>query len=385
MTPRNRLKRRVRWAWSKKPDLRGDVGQWLAVEDPVARDLEATRHDVGVRRDPERRLEAPGEMGRAGTEQLGRRRHRHGLEQVQIQVRAEGLDRRVGFVSVPPHLIGGRHPAHGLADPLRDQMESRLGLECVIDTSQRIVERRHRVSQRDVRQRRPVHRRPDERLADDRRLDVDDAFAVAVGVDRSAVVDDVGRKDRHDGRLGALRPPIEVVADRALVDQEHASRRRGCGPGRRARHGGREGPRGRPGPAASRRGRCRATRPGPMVTAGSYKTVRRVACLRSRRGMACRFARVRVRVHGHTRPEQHPAVGVGRGVRIASVLAACARHGARRRAAGHPGRGRPGRLDHLGPVARPGDEGRRVDLPPLPCLAGRGRGRASSGRLRLGR
>ena len=57
----------------EEADLGGDVRQWLAVEDAIAGGLEATADDVGVRRDPERRLEAPGEMGRVAPRSSARR------------------------------------------------------------------------------------------------------------------------------------------------------------------------------------------------------------------------------------------------------------------------------------------------------------------------
>ena len=61
---------------------------------------------------------------------------------------------------------------------------------------------------------------PIELLAEDARLEVEDALAEAAARRRPAVVDDVRRQDRHHRRLGAVRVAVEVVADRAVVDDE---------------------------------------------------------------------------------------------------------------------------------------------------------------------
>ena len=144
VTPRNRLKRWVRWAWSKKPtSVATSAKGWPArIRSRAA--SSRRRDDVGVRRDAEGRREAPGEMGRADAEDLGGGRDRDRLEEVVVEVGAEGLDGRVGRLADPGARRASRGRAHRATDPFGDVVQSRLRLERVIDAAEGAIERRDR-------------------------------------------------------------------------------------------------------------------------------------------------------------------------------------------------------------------------------------------------
>ena len=56
-----------------EPDLDGDVRERLSAEDPIARSLESSSDDVGVRGDPEGTWEGPRKLRRRRTDRRCRR------------------------------------------------------------------------------------------------------------------------------------------------------------------------------------------------------------------------------------------------------------------------------------------------------------------------
>ena len=206
--------------------------------------------------------------GRGGrVEPEGGRRvgHGDGLEQAVVEVRRAAPQRG------PARRRFGRRAdrlAERRPDPLGDEGEPRLGLERVVGVAEGVVERRRRRAGAPGRRRRA--RRPPARSRRSPRtlgLEVEDPLAIAAGrAGRPSWTTCGGRSD--DRRpLGRTLVPIEVVADRAVVDDEQRPRRRGCGAGRRARRSARGGPRERPATGGfqartvARRRRSRRRRP----------------------------------------------------------------------------------------------------------------------------
>ena len=66
-----------------------DVREWLAGEDPIAGGFEATPEKIGMRRDPERSREGPGDAGRSDTDYRGRIGQGRRFEEASIEVVAE--------------------------------------------------------------------------------------------------------------------------------------------------------------------------------------------------------------------------------------------------------------------------------------------------------
>ena len=197
-------------------DLCGDVGEGLPAEEALARSLQASAKDVRMRRDPEDRGERAREL--RGASANGSRRGGDGdaLEQVRVQESPHAL-----------RLIRGRHErpvgtrlAERGRDPFDDEREPRLGFELAIGAGERIVERGDLRPEAGVRNDRPIDGGTDDALTEDVRLQVQHPLTKAPACGPAAVMDHLRREDRHHGRLGAAVPPVEVIADRPVVDDE---------------------------------------------------------------------------------------------------------------------------------------------------------------------
>ena len=133
----------------EEADLGRDVGQGLAGEDPVAGSFQPAADDVGVRGDAEGGREASGEVGRAHAEDLRRGGDRDGLEEVVVQVGAEGLDGRIGGSRIRALLCA-------LADaPITRRIRSATSWSRVSASSESSMQARARSSS-DTARRRPV-------------------------------------------------------------------------------------------------------------------------------------------------------------------------------------------------------------------------------------
>jgi hypothetical protein len=122
-----------------------------------------------------------------------------------------------------PPVVPGDLPERD-PDLLGQQVESGFRQERVVDAGQRIVQAGDVPPQGRVGELGPVDRRADQVPADERRLEVQDPLAVSGTVGGSAVMDHVRRKHRHHRATSAAGPPIEVIPDRPLVDDEERPR-----------------------------------------------------------------------------------------------------------------------------------------------------------------
>ena len=106
-------------------------------------------------------------------------------------------------------------------EPRADDGERGLGLERAVGILQRAVERAEPANERHVLDVGIVDGSADQAFVEDLGAEVEHALAEPGAGRRPAVVHDVRRQDRHPGPGGAAMPGLEVVPDRALVDDEH--------------------------------------------------------------------------------------------------------------------------------------------------------------------
>src|SRR5205814_9960924 len=102
--------------------------------------LEPATDDIRVRGNAEGRREATGEVGRTDAERVRRGGDRDRLEEVVVEVGAEGLDRCVDDSRVRTLVCARAMRAHRMTDPLRHAVEPGLRLKCIVDTAERAIE-----------------------------------------------------------------------------------------------------------------------------------------------------------------------------------------------------------------------------------------------------
>jgi threonine/homoserine/homoserine lactone efflux protein len=197
-------------------DFGRHVRQRLTAEDPLARRLQAPAEDIGVRRDPERRRERTGNLGRPGADRSGGRGDRDRLEQVRVEMGAQAL----GEIRPDDRSIVGGRLAEHMADPLGHERQTRLGLEEVVRAGERVVNCGHGVPERGIGQDGTIDRTADQVLAEQARLEVEHPFPEPRARRSPAIVDDVRRKHRHPGPTGGPGPTVELVDDCPVVDDE---------------------------------------------------------------------------------------------------------------------------------------------------------------------
>ncbi|GAA3064616.1 hypothetical protein GCM10010464_31290 [Pseudonocardia yunnanensis] len=196
-----------------EPDGDRDVGGRLTVEQATTGGLDAAAGEVAVWREPVGAGEAADQVGRVRVQQggcvaQGESRHGVGVEQVP-QVRGEP----VGCG------LGGRC-AQVPADPVADQREPALGLQRGTAGLEGLVQLVDAGAQQRVVEGRGVDRGADQRLVEDLRVDVEHPFTEAV---LGGGPPGVGHVRRQQGHRRSQRPVlvvVQVVADRALVDDE---------------------------------------------------------------------------------------------------------------------------------------------------------------------
>lgn len=199
-----------------KADLRRHVGERLTAEDPVAGGLEPATEDVRVGREPEDGRERSGSLGRAGADRGGRGPDRDRLEEVRVEVGAEML----GQLGSGENGTIRLRLTEGTPDLLDDERQAGLGFEQVVDAGERIVEGRHAVPKATLRDDGLVDGPADQMLAEGRGFEVEDALAEPGRRGRPAVVDDMRWEDADPCLARGVRRPVQLVADRSVVDDE---------------------------------------------------------------------------------------------------------------------------------------------------------------------
>ena len=105
-------------------------------------------------------------------------------------------------------------------EALLDQGEAALGLQGFLTVGQYVVELVNALPEYGIDELRVVYRGTDQACAEPVGFQVEDSFAEAGGVDRSAVVGDVGRQQRDLGLGEAVFAVVQVVTDDAFVDDQ---------------------------------------------------------------------------------------------------------------------------------------------------------------------
>lgn len=200
----------------EEANLGGDIGERLPAQDAVAGRVEAPSDQADVRRDAVGLGERTGQLRRAGSQLPCEGGHRHRFERVGVEERADLL----GEVKATTRGQPRRRVAQTRADALGDECQAGLRFEDVVEAAQRGVECRDPPVEGAVRDDREVHRRADQVFAEHARVEVEHTLLEATASRRSPVVDYVRRKDRDHRWLRAALTAVEVVADRAVVDDE---------------------------------------------------------------------------------------------------------------------------------------------------------------------
>ena len=201
-------------------DGRGDIGERLSSQDPVARRVQAATDHIAVRWDPERAAERARELCRSRTHAQRGGGHGRWLEQVGIEVGAKHL-REIVAITWP--LIGSPI-AERLPDALGYERESGLRLERIVPAAEQVVQGADLATKRISANIGPIDGGPDQPLRQEAGLEVEHSLAIPVRGARPAVVNDVRRQDADRGSIRTSGTTIEVVADRAVVDDEQRPR-----------------------------------------------------------------------------------------------------------------------------------------------------------------
>jgi hypothetical protein len=200
-----------------EPDGDRDIGGRFAGEQAGASGLDAAPGEVAMGREPVRAGEAPHQVGRVGVQQGGGIAQHEpwdgaGIEQVP-QVRGEpvgrGLDRRCAQVPT---------------DPVADQGEPALGLERGAAHVERPVQLVDARAEQPVVEARGADGGTGQRLVEDSGVDVQHALAEAVLGGRPPGMRHVGREQRDRRAQRPVLMVVQVVTDRALVDDEQRPR-----------------------------------------------------------------------------------------------------------------------------------------------------------------
>ena len=192
----------------------------LSVQQSPPRGLDPTGEEVAVRRDAEPAGEAPDEMRRRHVEDVSCLRQRQRFEAVLIEEVPEiGRDAvvgsRVGRVDPIAEVLGEARAHHG---------EHRLRREGFIRISQGAMEHVEVPNERRILDVGIVDGPADQPLDQNVGPEVEHSLAESRRAGGSSIVHDVRRQDRHPGAGGAAMSSLEVVTDRALVDDEHRPR-----------------------------------------------------------------------------------------------------------------------------------------------------------------
>ena len=170
-----------------------------------------------MRRDPERSREAPHEMGGGRMEEVSGVVQGDALEEVLVEqvpeIGGELLVRAVHHRFRPLTEVPPQPEAHA--------HERRLRRECLGRVSEEPVERSELANEPRILDVGIVHGPTDQVVVEDVAPDVENPLAEPGAGGRSPVVHDMRRQDRHSSAGGATVPPLQVVPDRALVDDEH--------------------------------------------------------------------------------------------------------------------------------------------------------------------
>jgi threonine/homoserine/homoserine lactone efflux protein len=203
-----------------EPDAGRDLRHGLSVEQAPARRVDPAREQVAVRRDPERAREAPDELRRRRVDDPTGIGQGHPLDEALVEQVPElgrhlvvgPVDRVTPCAEVPP-------------EPEAHAGERALGREGgLVGVPEDPVERAELPNEARVLDGRIVDRPPDQALVQEFVSEVEDALSEPGTRGGSPVVDDVRRQERDPGAVGASVPGLEVVPDRALVDDEHRPR-----------------------------------------------------------------------------------------------------------------------------------------------------------------
>ena len=253
--------------------------------------------------------------------------------------------------------------------------ERRLRRECLGRVSEEPVQRSELANEPRILDVGIVHGPTDQVVVEDVAPDVENPLAEPGAGGRSPVVHDMRRQDRHSSAGGATVAPLQVVPDRALVDDEHrpglvgvpwvdvidepsvedlvdaGDRRLPCA-----------------NPFAARRQQAKIVQDLPLgFGLRSTRCLAEPGTVRERAG---RLGDLRVRGVGLARAEQHGALGLGPTVRVPPDDPARPRHGARDRRACGGGRGRDRGPPRGGAPGRARSEGRWIGVPALRGLPG---------------
>jgi hypothetical protein len=107
-------------------------------------------------------------------------------------------------------------------DPLSDSGQPRLGVQGFRPGQQAVMQFRDRCPQWRIADAGVVHRRAGEPGRKERPIQIDLAFSESADADRrAAVVRHPGRQDRHGLTRGSATAAVQVISDRAVVDDEH--------------------------------------------------------------------------------------------------------------------------------------------------------------------
>jgi threonine/homoserine/homoserine lactone efflux protein len=202
-----------------EPDADRDLRHGLPVEQAPTRCVDPAREQVAVGRDPERAREAPHELRRRRVDDPTGIRQCHPLYEVLVEQVPElgrhlivgPVDRVAPCSQVPPEL-----EAHA--------GERAFGGEGLVGITEDPVERAELPNEPGVLDGGIVDRPPDQALVEEVGAEVEDALSEPGTRGGPPVVDDVRRQERDPGAVGASMPGLEVVPDRALVDDEHRPR-----------------------------------------------------------------------------------------------------------------------------------------------------------------
>jgi len=198
-------------------DIRRDLGDRYALEQRSSRGVDPACEHVAVRRDPKRSREAPHEMGGGRLEEASGVVQGDALEEVLVeQVPEIGRELLVRAV---------HHRFHPLTEvppqPKAHAHERRLRRACLVRVSEEPVQRSELANEPRIIDVGIVHGPTDQVVVEDVAPDVENPLAEPGAGGRSPVVHDMRRQDRHSSAGGATVPPLKVVPDRALVDDEH--------------------------------------------------------------------------------------------------------------------------------------------------------------------
>lgn len=192
----------------------------LSVEESPSRLVDPSRHDVSVRGDPE----GPGE---ASHEVRGRHvEDPPGLRQGQCpgETLIEELPKIGGDALVGTFDRFGDPLSEMPSEPRAHERKPGLGLERFVSIREHAMKRLDVSDDRAVLDVRFVDGPADQSLVEHVGSDVQDALAVSVAACSTSVVHHVRWKERHPRARRAAVSSLEVVADRALVDDEHGPR-----------------------------------------------------------------------------------------------------------------------------------------------------------------